>query len=430
MNKSPLSLFLAILIVVSLVLVTNVHFGKAQASSTNVNGIITKDTTLTLANSPYSLTGPVAVNTGVTLTIEAGATVNLNGNQIQINGILVAKGTNTNRIQFSGGTITFTSINSGWSEETGSGSIIQYANLSSSTVNVQSPAKIDHDSLNGNILMSYVVGASCGIISNNTVTASYGDGISCSGNASILDNTVTGALWGGIDAFSGSPTIQGNLVTGNMGWSGAMSQGGIVVRNGGNENVPTTPLIEDNTVTNNNLGITIGSQSSQAISPTISNNNVYGNQKYNFYLNQLSYNITAINNWWGTTDTQAIGQTIYDYKNNFNLGNVTFAPFLSASDPYAPSQTYNPNPTPTPSPSPTPSPTSLPTTSPTSPSASPPVSQSSTATPTVSSTVPPSSSPTAPEFPPFAILVLCIAAIATSIALVLRKQGKNKPKVN
>ena len=42
-----------------------------------------------------------------------------------------------------------------------------------------------------------------------------------------------------------------------------------------------------------------------------------------------SNTIDATNNWWGTTDTQAINLTIYDYNYNFDLGKVTFTPFLT-----------------------------------------------------------------------------------------------------
>ncbi len=74
-------------------------FGTAQASS-ETTGIINADTTWTKTNSPYTLTGPVAVNTGVTLTIDPGVTVNLGAFYIQVNGTLVAKGTSTDKIYF------------------------------------------------------------------------------------------------------------------------------------------------------------------------------------------------------------------------------------------------------------------------------------------------------------------------------------------
>ena len=37
-----------------------------------------------------------------------------------------------------------------------------------------------------------------------------------------------------------------------------------------------------------------------------------------YSLTLRSTNISATNKWCGTTDTQAINQTIYDFKNDFN----------------------------------------------------------------------------------------------------------------
>lgn len=65
------------------VLAGNLNFGTVNAA-TNFGGIITVDTVWSKANSPYDLSGPVAVNEGVTLTIKAGATVNLNNYYIRV----------------------------------------------------------------------------------------------------------------------------------------------------------------------------------------------------------------------------------------------------------------------------------------------------------------------------------------------------------
>ncbi|HUK84983.1 MAG TPA: hypothetical protein VLU95_03890, partial [Candidatus Acidoferrum sp.] len=223
---------------------------------------------------------------------------------------------------------------------------------------------------------------------------------------------------------------QGNLVTGNTGWSGVMSQGGIVVRNGGSLNVPTTPIIEDNTVANNNIGITIGSQSSQTISPIILNNNIYSNQKYNFYLKQVNFNVSVTDNWWGTNDVQTINQTIYDFKNDFNLGNVTFIPVLTVADPAAPLADYNPNPTPTPSPTPTPTPSPTPSPSPNpaptanpTPSPSPLSPSTTTSTPTPTGSPTPISTSSIPEFSSSVIFsIFTISTISAVIALMIRKR--------
>ncbi len=98
-----------------------------------------------------------------------------------------------------------------------------------------------------------------------------------------------------------------------------------------------------------------------ATSPTISGNNIQNSSQYNLKLSGAS-NVDASNNWWGTTDTQAINQSIYDSKYDFNLGTVNFVPFLTEQNPEAPEASYVP--TTTPSPTSTPSESPSPTTSP------------------------------------------------------------------
>jgi hypothetical protein len=96
-----LTLMLALLLSA---LASTAYFGNAQATS-NVSGIINTNTTWTKANSPYTLTGNVLVDNKVTLTIEPGTTVNLEGYYIMVNGTLKAKGTSANPIMLNGGSI-------------------------------------------------------------------------------------------------------------------------------------------------------------------------------------------------------------------------------------------------------------------------------------------------------------------------------------
>jgi hypothetical protein len=74
-------------------------------AQTNVSGRISTDTTWTLANSPYIVTGNILVDTGVTLIIEPGVIVKFNSKlSMQINGTLLAKGTSSNKITFTSNT--------------------------------------------------------------------------------------------------------------------------------------------------------------------------------------------------------------------------------------------------------------------------------------------------------------------------------------
>ena len=68
---------------------------------TQVSGTISVNTTWSLANSPYLVTGDIIVNAGVTLTIEPGVVVKFNaGRNLTVNGILNAVGTVDQRIIF------------------------------------------------------------------------------------------------------------------------------------------------------------------------------------------------------------------------------------------------------------------------------------------------------------------------------------------
>nr|QNO50101.1 hypothetical protein GDOAKEED_00005 [Methanosarcinales archaeon ANME-2c ERB4] len=87
-----------------------------------------------------------------------------------------------------------------------------------------------------------------------------------------------------------------------------------------------------NTVISNS---TIRSSSSNGIylagtsTPHIRYTNMYNNSEYNIY-NAHSSDITAPNNWWGTTDTDAINDSIYDHYDAPSCGIVYYNPYLNA----------------------------------------------------------------------------------------------------
>jgi hypothetical protein len=68
---------------------------------TNVSGPITANTTWVPAGSPYVVTGDVTVNPGVTLTVQAGVDVRLDGPySLSVRGALLAEGLPGQEVRF------------------------------------------------------------------------------------------------------------------------------------------------------------------------------------------------------------------------------------------------------------------------------------------------------------------------------------------
>jgi hypothetical protein len=342
---TDLKFLVSILMVNGLLLAGALPLAAAQAS-TSVTGVISSDTVWTKASSPYTLTGAVGVARGVTLTIEVGVTVNLGDNYLQVNGTLKAIGNAAGLIHFNGGrnpAIVFTDSSSDWNETTASGCIIENAIISRSDIQIiNASLRISNNTFNCRIS---AFGDSPYILNN---VFQGGDGIvlydsNATVRGNVFSDTSQAIYVGGRDC---SPLIERNLIV-NSGY-------GVVVPSSSGE---FALAIVNNTLANNTDAICIAGGGNP--SPTIMYNNIYGSEGYNFRLTEITNNINASYNWWGTTDTEAISQSIYDFKNDFSLGNVTFVPFLTELNPQAmpdPSMlTQLPSATPTPEPSAIPS---------------------------------------------------------------------------
>jgi hypothetical protein len=379
-------------LVSGLILVFAANFGVVQAS-TDVSGIIGSDTKWIKASSPYSLTGNTLVGNGVTLTIEAGVTVNLNDYYIMVNGTLHAQGSETEHIQFNGGEIAFTEHGTDWDEQTGSGCVIENAQIHATYVKIGSVSvKISKSNVDAEIS-----GSGYAIISNNTISGKVSGKIvanntitgDVNGNT-VSNNTITGTVSGNVisnntirngeisavGSITSGPVISNNIITecdvgiscngysvisGNNISGCGVGIGLYVVQVLGGTAV-AHPLIERNLITHNTRGITIILSSRfepGTLAPTIQNNtiahnavgiyvhignydgiptiiynNIHDNSDYNIQLAEdTEKDINATYNWWGTTDVSAINQSIYDFKNDFYLGTVNFVPFLTEPNP-------------------------------------------------------------------------------------------------
>jgi hypothetical protein len=363
------------------------NFGAQASQVSDVNGIINSNTTWTQANSPYNLIGPVSISQGVTLTIEPGVTINLNIYYIQVNGTLTAVGTSSDPININGGSarssnnplnispaaITFNPSSTNWSDQSNSGSIIENANMSSQIAIYNSP-KIANT--RGETILIYD-GAS--LVSNNTQIGILVYG----GTPTLSGNNITG----GITVSGGSPTITNNTITDGPGYGIALGprydldqsskiyisenmiygsfDEGCLIASGevtvqGNLFVNTWHLkapalsiagsqsnfiIQNNTIEGSSTGLKI--ESSMTGSLTMAFNNIENISEYLIYCGSAK-GFSVANNWWGTTNQSTINAAIYDFKNDFNIGTVSFTPYLTAPNPAAPlipSSTPNPKPT-------------------------------------------------------------------------------------
>ena len=333
-------------------------------ATTNVTGVISSDTTWTKANSPYSLTGNTLIANGVTLTIESGVTVNLKDYYIMVNGTLHAQGSGTEKMHFNGGEITFTEYSSDWDEQTGSGCIIENANLDSTIVDIGSvspkitnnsilrisfayPAIISHNIIHNGITYSGASGtlsyntisgglkltASAPVVSNNTISG----GVVVSGGSPIISyNNISGEVdVSGGRISSDFPVISYNRITGEeygiscngyaviscnniSGCNSAIQLYPIQVLGGTS---PAYPLIERNVITHNTRGITIVLSSRfdpGTLTPTIQNNTIAYNSVgiYVYITNYDSSPIIIYNNIHDNSDYNI--QLDEETKDNIN----------------------------------------------------------------------------------------------------------------
>jgi len=387
-NKSFTISIMLILVISSLaVIFATIPFGRAQSGTTVSSKIIKEDTTWTKANSPYTLIGRVGIAKGATLTIESGVKVNIGLFTLEVNGTLIAQGTPNDRItlnsdnqninllyhnprcKIENAILNQTSINGASSYSNASVTINNCSLEGNTAINVWGTTTISNSYIAGAVLLRGalvisgstflngidIAGGSSGTsfrgtyaVSGNNITNQEGRYVMNVGNSetevagTITDNIIWGGSVAGIcqaDGFlSMSATIEKNLIINN--------QIGILTRNNDDDST-----IQNNTIANNKVGI-----SNPTSLQTIAGNNIQGNSQYNMQAGQTM--ATAKNNWWGTTDQQAISQTIYDSNDDFNVGTINFVPFLTEPNPQAPTiNTQIPTPTPSSSQTPYPSPT-------------------------------------------------------------------------
>jgi hypothetical protein len=298
--------------------------------------------------------------------------------------------------------ITFTSSSSNWNETTGAGCIIENSILNSIELEINSTSpKIDRNSINGfidahitaspiitnnnitggNSYQTAITGGFSSIISNNTITSNHNIAILAYDSTIISNNTIEGSRQKGSNAHA--CRVYNNKISNCTEW-GLLSDSSTIQNNliaNCYQAVVTSGFdnIFNNTISSNSIAIYAYNYPT-----TITYNNIENSTQYCIKLDITEkYPLNATYNWWGTTDQQAINQSIYDSKNDFNLGTVNFVPFLTSANLQAMPNINAPMPTPNPSSS-------------------------------------PSHTPSVPEFP--AVMIVTTVLLIASIATVVHKR--------
>jgi hypothetical protein len=296
--------------------------------------------------------------TGATLTIQPGVTVDFGSYYMLVNGTLIADGTSNNKI-----TLTAANPASGtYSQQiqfnpSNTNSIIQNADADQVSILAKGCSLTISDNLfeNPQRLAIQCTNGATATISGNVFQNVFDEGISVGGSSTVtgnLFNITTGwatAIVAHENAYvsgnqilgfyrgvmsDGSGTIEGNVIE-NCIECGIVSQGSATIQQNYISNSQVgisfgSGNVHDNTLVNNQVGVMLWSSASGFI-----DNSIVGSTRYSANIT-ISSNANVPNNWWGTTDINAINQTIWDFKDDFTLGVVNFTPVLNAPSSGAP----------------------------------------------------------------------------------------------
>ncbi len=250
------ALFIVVLTLSTSMIVSTVNFCSAQAGLVT---FINTDTPWVKASSPYTLTGPIVVSTGVTLTVNPGVTIDLNGYYLYVNGTLRAIGSTSDNIRIFGG-----DINYGNSSQVGANSIFENCVLNS-TITSNKPLAMNNNTINNrvtagpqstfsnNLILAQISTGSSSTFTRNNMSNDLSMGDSCT----LSENTINGDTTTGTYA-----TITNNIINGSK---------IVLAPFGGHSYTIALTVDGSSTITNNSIsgGVT-------ATSSTISNNIITG----------------------------------------------------------------------------------------------------------------------------------------------------------
>ena len=261
----------------------------AQALTT-LSGNVSQDLTL-VQGEDYQVTGTLIVDLGVTLTIEDEVNITVdNGKSIYVSGALVVNGTD----QFG---VTIVSSDSSPSRSSWGGIWIFTG---------------------GSVAANYIT------VQHGTYGVNFSNGTTGTiSNGTFKENT--NAIYFNGDS---SATINNNLIEENT--YGVRFQGSIAYS-------PNQSLVSNNTISLNDYGVYLygNFNDNHNPTPTVIRNSILNNVQYGFYATIYGFNSPSLNakeNWWGTTDLNAIGSLIYDKSDSPYSPPVDFGGFLDSAN--------------------------------------------------------------------------------------------------
>jgi len=250
-------------------------------AQTSVSGIISTNTTWTKTSSPYNLTGKVQVKEDVTLTIEPGVTVNGDNQQIEVFGGLSAIGNSGSQIIFNNASI-----------------------LGSPLINYFATINIQHARFKGGGVLPTIVG----YLMSLTLRDSRLDGCSLmylTGTIGTANSFIERNIFsksGGIDTWINGSSLA--YIRNNVFYQ---QTGSFAIQNRVSSFSGTSTVAEYNSfLSTDRVAINLPSGHSQA-------------------------RVTAMNNYWNTTDVNLINSMITDRNDDLQIASVVpYLPILTA----------------------------------------------------------------------------------------------------
>ncbi|UPM53655.1 Ig-like domain-containing protein [Gottfriedia acidiceleris] len=257
---------------------------QVNTVSSVISGVISEDRVLTKEGSPYIQTGPIVINSGVTLTIEPGVElIGKNGSPISVNGKLIAVGTEQERIKLQD-------------------VYVKGSNFNNSMIQIEYADHFYPSRYNGGFLVTTI---------NKNVTLRYNQyrNGSISLSSSVLDSIIEHNF------FSQKATLNVNNGLGK-----------IIIKNNTFIN-PLDYYVPDIKLTSRDPDGGIA--------------NIFINENNFFGYPRLKVDISGYkgilfdgkNNYWGVTDTKQISQGIVDVNDNINyrdkldVSTISYKPF-------------------------------------------------------------------------------------------------------